>query len=1394
VAQINKNFIGSRMNKSLDERLVPNGEYTDALNIRISSDEDGQAGSAENSKGNLRLTNLNFISANSVCIGAFEDGANEVIYWFVTDEITHLILSYDTKTDVTRYHIVDQANVLNFSKSHLMNGISLIDDLLFFTDNYNPPRRINVNKSYPNLTEEDLLVIVKPPKQAPSIILSKNSNDDNYIEDKFIRFSYRYKYVDGEYSALSEFSKIAFRPGQFNIDYSTFDMTGMKNIMNNVTVGFETGGRNVVGIDLCFKTSTSNIIFVIEKFDKAEEGWVDNQDVSILFNNKKIYTTLPDTELLRLYDNVPHRAKSQTVMGNRIMYGNYVDGYDIGTNIDYTLSLNSDVVGFTEIDESKNNGIPYTIDTSISVDDSNLSIDLINIPLVEDSSIFIDFNIRHSSFGGDSSYDNETAIENFYEDTFIFTLPRDYANVTDLAQSSEFIQAIQSTQDYSLTQLFYNSIQANADGDWDVDSLGVDSIPGFFRITHTSDTISIQVPAVRYELTSSPGTYAYEYFYNSSTTVSFSEISITESLHSNRDYEFGIVYMDDFSRASTALVSTNNTIRVPSNVSDLKNSVTANIINKPPSWASRYRFVMKPNKERYETVYSNLYFLDTTQSAWWVKLEGDNISKVAEGDRLLVKADSDGVVNDNIYTKILKVETQEDNFISGNPASEPSGVYAMIRPSRFSLVQTENAVVSYGYLKARWDYPHVYYPATFDDGSGNAYDIPSGSIVKIFFQDFRNGRGSSCGSRKYVFDKKFTATRDYDNLYDFIIGENVDFTVPTNDPDVDSSDDTTPSCVFYDQIYEGPFSAISFLPGIVGVAQIQYVRTSTGEGLFFRSGSKKCNGKSAEIGVGINVNRAGSTLVFETEAIDANPETYYESSESFDIINGLHQGNVQNQTTTQDAIIDLDFFNCYTFGNGVESYKINDGLKDPGFYIGERVTAVSQEDYKEAHRFADMTYSGVYNQETNINKLNEFNLGLVNYKPLEQSFGPIQKMHARQTDVLVLQEDKISYVLSSKELLSGATGGGAVLSAPEILGTQISRIEENGISHNPESFAVYGFDVFFTDAKRNAVLNLKGSGYKNDQLSVISSLGMRSWFRDLFKDNFNTFKLGSYDPYNNEYILASTDNQFITEIKDIDCGTTISQVNSSKKVQYNISLGEGTGVVSIPYSFEDGDADILITYNGFTVVSENIEGTGTITFNKDSLTVDEYSITIEPNNATYDMSLGCVEVGEALTVIRIVHNDATISGDTTHHNYNFTDGGYSSPTTNDFITFTDGPASLFTQTTGIEGTGNIPVDGSTVTMRATQMPGDLVNFSNGRFRYYMVDLLFSNLDILIPFMTEATATYDPATNTYSASFPYTTGRKYLYLMWDYKIGNPINLNYSDEDAVDVCCNIEEVYG
>ena len=56
MANFTRNFIAGRMNKTFDERIVPDGEYIDAMNIRMGSTEKSEAGAVENTVGNLPLT------------------------------------------------------------------------------------------------------------------------------------------------------------------------------------------------------------------------------------------------------------------------------------------------------------------------------------------------------------------------------------------------------------------------------------------------------------------------------------------------------------------------------------------------------------------------------------------------------------------------------------------------------------------------------------------------------------------------------------------------------------------------------------------------------------------------------------------------------------------------------------------------------------------------------------------------------------------------------------------------------------------------------------------------------------------------------------------------------------------------------------------------------------------------------------------------------------------------------------------------------------------------------------------------------------------------------------------------------------------------------------------
>ena len=55
MAEVKNAFIKSKMNKDLDDRLLPSGEYRDAMNIQVSTSEESDVGTAQNLLGNREV-------------------------------------------------------------------------------------------------------------------------------------------------------------------------------------------------------------------------------------------------------------------------------------------------------------------------------------------------------------------------------------------------------------------------------------------------------------------------------------------------------------------------------------------------------------------------------------------------------------------------------------------------------------------------------------------------------------------------------------------------------------------------------------------------------------------------------------------------------------------------------------------------------------------------------------------------------------------------------------------------------------------------------------------------------------------------------------------------------------------------------------------------------------------------------------------------------------------------------------------------------------------------------------------------------------------------------------------------------------------------------------------
>ena len=187
----------------------------------------------------------------------------------------------------------------------------------------------------------------------------------------------------------------------------------------------------------------------------------------------------------------------------------------------------------------------------------------------------------------------------------------------------------------------------------------------------------------------------------------------------------------------------------------------------------------------------------------------------------------------------------------------------------------------------------------------------------------------------------------------------------------------------------------------------------------------------------------------------------------------------------------LDYYNCYSFGNGVESNRIKDLFNKPYISNGVRVSTTLETDYNEEHRKYGLIYSGIYNSNSGVNNLNQFVQAEKITKDLNPSYGSIQKLHSRDSDLVVFCEDKVLRVLANKDALFNADGNTQLTATENVLGQTVPFMGEYGISKNPESFASENYRIYFADKTRGAVLRLSKDG-----LTPISDAGMKDYFKD----------------------------------------------------------------------------------------------------------------------------------------------------------------------------------------------------------------------------------------------------------------------------------------------------------
>lgn len=1360
---LRRTYSQGRMQLDTENRLLPDGEYREAYNAIIYNNESNEEGSVKKGYSNKRLTNLD-LGENPICVLGISHRSRNRVYWGVVSDSGSYLIEYDFTNEIATFVLKDTraigSRVFDLNENFLCTGVEILSheeiskELFLMTDDNMQPLCFNIERAKTwaenGFEKEDIFLIKKPPRYAPVVTPVYTNDRSNNLEDKFLSFSYRYKYLDGEYSALSSYTNYSFNPKKFEIDYFTLVNKGMINRFNAVKIDFNTGDKRVIEIQLVVKETNSNALYIIETYNKSKEGFGDNEVKSFIFSNQKLYSALSERELYRLFDNVPLKAKALTLIGNRPVFGNYLEFFDIkdinGNDIvvDYDLSLVSQEI---EQGEDLENNFPtdntFTFETATGI---------------EYTQGYVMYFLISVNIG----------LINIYQNEFSFILPQDYIDLDELVASPDFIAFIEVVNNHFVSN--YNS-----EGQYEID-------PDYSLNTETSIEFSVILgvptftvnPILFNDAADGGAIVTIDLSFNTASNVGITSLFNTSSCKSNKNYEVGLVYVEDFNRATTVQTSKNNTIFIPQQYSIFKNKLRVTLNNLPPYWADRYKLVVKTNPLQYQTIYVNEFYNEDNYV--WAKLQSDNKDKVKVGDTLIVKIAGNEALPEPVRVKVLDIKEFDKDFIDGNQDEngndiiETSGAYMKIRPSDFSMDLDDYSIrQSEKKAKGSGGYPTWYLDLFTEIGTPNVeLEIKQGSSIYIYINSTRK---YDAGWTKIKYENTFFAQRDYATLEEWFEE------VFLNGSSIFGIRNTDGESINYEPNLE-------LVRGYVTETQFGQIFTEDPLGkLFLKTKGLLSGGSKNRSGYGsskIVVRNSTGIYVFETEPRQVDSDIFYETEQTFDIIDGEHQGNVQNQNnlTLEPAIIDLDFFNCFAQGNGVESFRVRDEFNSRYLNIDLRPSTTTIEPYKQVRRFADLTYGEPYVESSGINGLNVFNLSTANFKDdLDKQYGSIQKLFSRENDIVILQEDKAGKVLFNKQAIYTADGNAALTATPNVLGQYIPYMGNRGIGKNPESFSIDDFGrIKYASVKTGSIIRLSIDGIED----IV--YGVRNFFRDLFINRTKGKIISGYDPYLD--LTTFTIEENVTEIPIYNCGNEIVKNNVSLPFTYTLELNSLTGDVVLNYNITSGTATIELTHNSVTEVVSGVSGIGNITIERSDLSKTTASVTITPVSKSISFSItnNC-PIGIPLDIILVVLNDENDLDKTIVNRFR--------SDLNSFIQneelFTEGPITRFEILSGLEGQNLFPSEGSVITIQSVKGNSNTGSFlpieecnsigyliSNTEYNESTINDLLSEANFLT--LTETIQGLNQNTFTGSFVFSRTSEDQKLYLIWDYTNRKPIAVN------------------
>ena len=1122
--------------------------------------------------------------------------------------------------------------------------------------------------------------------------------EEPLFENKFVRYAYRWKYRDGEYSVFSPFSEIAFLPNTFEYKSAEGYNEGMANNLRSLTINInESRPSDVDEIDILYKESSNNTVYVVETLKEKPDGTFPSLSYEV--KSEIIGAVVESNQILRPWDNVPIKAKSQEVTANRLIYANYYQNYNVPSdrlpNIQTTVrqkkitesttpegtsitaagkpakSLKSQrtyQVGVVYQDaygrqtpvfstEKATNQIGKKYAETVTGLDCRLlndppiwathykyfvketSNEYYNLALdrfydAEDGNVWLSFP---SSERNKVTEEHYLILKKQHDNNEAVTDPAKY-KILDIANEPPKFVSVERSSIASATCKIL-STNANKPGvgvsEFQVRGPSATENPSFAE-GFTSDTVL--------EIQTSGGTTQKYKVASGGLNGEFNGGSNPKDIYVIRLVR-GFKNTDSEILADTYL--------------EANDSITIKLyqekeVNKP-EFAGKF-FVKIARDSVFDTnIISSFPAITADYSIVksrevYHKIQSEYSKAVSDDGKTLLRARQDiGWIDDNDYFKSPSNSDFKKSAIkhpnSGSFSKKMVFYWAGVDygddwdglPQDDNVKQTKGAGHDRNntinpFLEDITSAGTLFSFANDAEDSDNIYRVTGSSIdyqwrIKEGKEERR--KDISGKRRQYTIEfeqaekpghgyiDKFNASTSAGSATSRIseiriMKRNVEVgeaTISSSNPAVF---ETRPiDSAELDLYYE--------ISDAIPIIRSGMTVTGTNIG----SGNTNIVDSALRNNVFTVKNSLGGTVADNTELTFTHSKSIYSFKAT---VNGavssgtditIDDGKAHGQTQS------LDWFNCYSFGQGVESNRLRDDFNAVFIDKGVKVSTVLAEQYKEDHKKNGFIWSGIFNSTSGINRLNQFIQAEPITKDLNPFYGSIQKIHTRDNDLIALCEDKVLNIPANKDVLFNADGNTNLTASNRVLGVAQPYAGEYGISKNPESFVSHAYRVYFTDKARGAVLRLSRDGLTN-----IAQKGMTDWFKDNLANS--TTLVGGYNESKGSYnlTLKGTSNYTLSYDERVDGWTSFK----SFIPEFSVSLNNKY------HSFKNGD---LYCHNNTirNVFYQRIGKVNGAVSNSTSVTLD----TADSKISAGDIVTGTGITGTDVTVSAISGTGVTLS-------------------------------------------------------------------------------------------------------------------------------------------------------